>query len=63
MSPRDTRTGGVLEQMAYLVLGGEGWTLRAFYTSGGLKKHLVSSDKVEVITLESFVGRANQGRL
>jgi hypothetical protein len=54
--------GGRFEK-AYLVLGGEGWTLRAFYTSGGLKKHLMNSDKVEVITLESFVGRANQGRL
>jgi len=48
---------------AYLVLGGEGWTLRHFYTSGGLKPYLVNSDKVEVLTLEGFVGRANQGRL
>lgn len=50
-------------EKAYLVLGGEGWTLRGFYTSGGLKRYLVNSDNVEVITLESFVGRANQGRL
>jgi hypothetical protein len=34
-----------------------------FYTTGGLNKHLVNSDKVEVATLESFVGRANQGKL
>jgi hypothetical protein len=54
--------GGEFER-AYLVLGGEGWTLRDFYTSGRLRKYLVNSDKVEVITLESFVGRANQGRL
>jgi hypothetical protein len=50
-------------EKAYLVLGGEGWTLRDFYTSGRLRKHLVNSDKVEVVTLESFVGRANQGSL
>lgn len=48
---------------AYLVLGGEGWTLRTFYTGGGLKRFLVDSDKVEVLTLEGFVGRANQGKL
>ena len=50
-------------EKAYLVLGGEGWTLRGFYTSGGLRKYLLISDNVEVMTLESFVGRANQGRL
>jgi len=48
---------------AYLVLGGEGWTLRPFYTSGGLKRFLVNSDRVEVVTLEGFVARANQGKL
>ena len=48
---------------AYLVLGGEGWTLRTFYTTGGLKPFLMNSDKVEVVTLEGFVGRANQGKL
>jgi len=48
---------------AYLVLGGEGWTLRSFYTSGGLRPFLVNAEKVEVVTLEGFVGRANQGKL
>ena len=52
-----------LHEKAYLVLGGEGWTLRNFYTSGGLKRFLVNSEKVEVLTLEGFVGRANQGKL
>ena len=50
-------------EKAYLVLGGEGWTLRELFAGGGLKKYLVGSDKVEVTTLESFVGRANQGKL
>ncbi len=45
------------------MLGGEGWTLRSFYTSGGLKPFLVNSDRVDVVTLEGFVGRANQGKL
>jgi hypothetical protein len=50
-------------EKAYLVLGGEGWTLRTFYTSGGLKPFLVNSDQVDVVTLEGFVARANQGKL
>jgi hypothetical protein len=44
------------------VLGGEGWKLRNFYT-GGLKQHLAHADKVEILTLESFVAKANQGEL
>lgn len=48
---------------AYLVLGGEGWKLRTFYISGGLKEHLAHADMVEILTLEGFVAKANQGRL
>ena len=48
---------------AYLVLGGEGWSLRNFYTSGGLEKFLKYGDQVEILTLESFVARANAGKL
>lgn len=48
---------------ADVVLGGDGWTLRDFYTSGGLKRYLVNSEKVEVMKLEAFIGRANQGKL
>lgn len=48
---------------AYVVLGGEGWKLRNFYTSGGLTRYLKSPERVEILTLESFVGRANQGKL
>jgi hypothetical protein len=46
----------------YLVLGDEGWTLRAFYTEGGLASHL-AADKVSILTLEHFVASANQGKL
>lgn len=48
---------------AYLVLGGEGWKLRGYYTSGALTKYISYSDKVEILTLEGFIGRANTGRL
>jgi hypothetical protein len=48
---------------AYLVLGGEGWTLRSFYVGGGLQHHLVHADKVNIMTLEAFVALANRGEL
>ena len=48
---------------AYLVLGGEGWTLRDFYVGGGLQEHLTYSELVEILTLEKFVARANDGSL
>ena len=48
---------------SYLVLGGEGWTLRDFYTSGGLEKFLACKDKVKITTLETFVALANRGKL
>jgi len=48
---------------AYLVLGGEGWKLRDFYTGGGLDRHLQYSDLVDIVTLEWFIAKANQGEL
>lgn len=48
---------------AYLVLGGEGWTLRNYYVSGELKKHLQYAGRVEITTLEKFVALANQSKL
>lgn len=48
---------------AYLVLGGEGWTLREYYTSGQLTPHLKDSGAVEILTLEHFVALANKARL
>jgi len=50
-------------QKAYLVLGGEGWTLRDFYTSGELVRHLIDAALVNVLTLEGFVALANKGKL
>jgi hypothetical protein len=48
---------------AYVVLGGEGWKLRGYYTSGALMNYISYADRVEILTLEGFIGRANSGRL
>ncbi len=48
---------------AYLVLGGDGWKLRDYYTSGQLAEHLVHADLVRVVTLEAFARIANNGQL
>ena len=50
-------------EKAYVVLGGEGWTLRRFYTTSGLAKYLRGADNVEIVTLESFVAKANRSKL
>lgn len=52
-----------LASRAYLVLGGTGWTLRSFYTSGALKEHLVHAGLVRILSLEEFVALANAGKL
>ena len=48
---------------AYLVLGGDGWTLRDYYVSGALSAHLSHSSLVQVVTLEAFVRLANNAQL
>ena len=48
---------------AYLVLGGEGWSLREFYTGGGLDGYIKGIDSVDIVRLESFVAEANRGHL
>jgi PD-(D/E)XK nuclease superfamily domain len=48
---------------AHLVLGGNGWTLRDFYTSGGLNAYMQHTNVVTISTLEAFVALANKGKL
>ena len=48
---------------AYVVLGGPGWKLRGFYTEGGLVPFLRHDDLVSIVSLETFVAKANQGAL
>ncbi|MCI0400051.1 MAG: hypothetical protein L0Y67_03950 [Gammaproteobacteria bacterium] len=49
--------------MAYLVLGGDGWSLRDFYVNGGLAEYIDYEDYVRIVTLEQFVALANKGSL
>jgi hypothetical protein len=46
-----------------LVLGGDGWKLRTFYTSGGLDQYLKCSGRVNILTLEGFIAKANMATL
>ena len=48
---------------AVLVLGGDGWKLRDYYTSGKLAEHLIHASLVKVVTLEAFIRLANNGQL
>jgi hypothetical protein len=50
-------------EKAYLVLGGPAWTLRDFFTAGGLLPYLRHEDLLSIVTLEAFVARANRGEL
>jgi hypothetical protein len=50
-------------EKAYVVLGGEGWTLRQLYVGGRLSKYLKGADDVKIVTLEGFVAIANRGEL
>jgi len=59
---QNTNTGAVLEAMI-LVLGGDGWTLRDYFTSGKMSEHLIHAALVRVVTLEAFVRLANNGQL
>jgi hypothetical protein len=58
----DAVTGGHASR-AVLVLGGDGWKLRDYYTSGKLGEHLIHASLVKVVTLEAFIRLANNGQL
>ncbi len=48
---------------AYLVLGGEGWSLKDFYLGGGLHDHLRYGELVKIMDVINFASLANQGNL
>jgi PD-(D/E)XK nuclease superfamily domain len=50
-------------ERVYLVLGGPAWSLRDFYTSGGLVPFMKYEDLLQIVTLEQFIARANRGEL
>jgi hypothetical protein len=55
-------SGGTYKK-AYLVLGGSGWSLRDFYTGGGLESYLEYKNSIDILNLEEFVKKANEGKL
>ena len=48
---------------AYLVLAGEGWTLKQWYFSGALKEYINKSHLVDIISLDKFITLANTKKL
>jgi hypothetical protein len=48
---------------AYLVLGGEGWTLREVYTRDHLRRWISYPQNLHIVSFESFIALANTGRL
>ncbi len=48
---------------AFLVMGGDGWTLRDWYLSGALQKHLPAAKDIELHTVDSFLAKARDGKL
>jgi hypothetical protein len=48
---------------AFLVLGGDGWKLRDYFTSGALSEHLTYAALVKVVTLEAFIRLSNNGQI
>lgn len=57
------RADGSPYRAAYIVLGGDKWSLRDFYVSGGLDPYLAHPGVVNILTLEGFISRANRGDL
>ena len=45
---------------AYLVLGGDAWRFRDFFTSNRLRDHMRVSERITVMSLESFVAKVNR---
>lgn len=48
---------------AYLVLGGNGWRLKDWYTKDGLSEYISYQPNVVICLLEDFVALANSGQL
>jgi hypothetical protein len=48
---------------AYIVLGGTGWTMKEFYTSGGLDKPLKGAEKVKIVDVDTFNSMATRTEL
>ncbi len=47
---------------AYIVIGGDGWTKDSFFLNG-LSDWVNTEENVEVVRLDTFVAKANHGKL
>jgi hypothetical protein len=47
---------------AYIVIGGDGWTKHSFFLNG-LDSWVNTKEFVDVLRLDTFVAKANQGKL
>jgi hypothetical protein len=57
------KDNGSIYSKAYVVLGGEGWTMRNFYVEGGLNEYLQGTESIRIVTFENFISLANKGIL
>lgn len=48
---------------AYVVLGGEGRTMRNIYVEGGLDEYLRGTENIKIVTFENFIFLADKGKL
>lgn len=48
---------------AYLVLGGDAWTLKEWYLHGNLEYYVPESSLVKIVTLEQFITICNKKQL
>lgn len=48
---------------AYLVLGGDGWSLKKFYLAGGLDRHLSLDQPVKLLNFEKLLKLAREDSL
>ncbi len=49
-------------EKAYLVLGGDGWSKKEFYISGGLEPYL-KTKSVDIVSLDGFLSKINKKAL
>jgi hypothetical protein len=48
---------------AFVVIGGDGWALRAYCRSGKLAEHLIHAVLIRVVIPEAFIRLANNRQL
>ena len=54
------RANGTRYSGAFLVLGGSGWTLKRFYTSGELGQYLKGCEAIRIMAAEEFLAAVDK---